>query len=68
MRGPITHFEVFCKVFVGTSFENATFPILEDPIWLQLIYFLTTTAFCFVKYVFPIDGNTVLLKSAIMEI
>ena len=32
MRGPITHFEVFCEVFVGISFENATFFILEDPI------------------------------------
>ena len=50
---------LFCKEFVNISHENASFRTLEDFIWLQLIYFLTTIAFWFVKYPFPIDGNTV---------
>ena len=49
--------EVFCKDFVDNSYENASFGILEDSIWLQLIYFLTTIAFWFMKILFWIDGD-----------
>ena len=35
----LLYFEVFCKDFVDVSYENALFGILEDCIWLQLIYF-----------------------------
>ena len=31
--------------------------MLEDSIWLDLIYFLTTIAFWLIKYLFRIDGN-----------
>ena len=31
--------------FVDISYENASFRIQEDSIWMQLIYFLTTIAF-----------------------
>ena len=49
--------KVICKDFVDISYENASFGILEDSIWLQLIYFLTIIAFCLMKYIFPIDGD-----------
>ena len=48
----------FCKDFVDISYENASFLILEDSIWLQLIYCLTTIALWFVKYLFTIVRNT----------
>ena len=32
--------------------EDASFVILEDSIWLQFIYFLTTNAFWHTKYLF----------------
>ena len=48
--------EVFCKDFVDIDFENASFRILEDFIWLQITYFLTTIAFWFVNHFFWIDG------------
>ena len=44
MRSSSTPREVFCKDFVDISHENASFLILEDSLWLQLIYFLTTNA------------------------
>ena len=62
--------EVLCKDFVDISNGNASFRILQDSIWLQVIYFLTTIAFWCVKYHFRIDGDNlrVLAKdSAIME-
>ena len=31
---------VFCKDFVDISYDNASFGVLEDSIWLDLIYFL----------------------------
>ena len=46
---------LFCKGFVDISYENASCHILEDSIWLQLIYFLTTIAV--LKYLFPTDGD-----------
>ena len=49
--------KVIYKDFVGISYQNASFGILEDSIWLQLIYFLTIIAFCLMKYIFRIDGN-----------
>ena len=39
------------------SYENASFSILEESIWLKPIYFLTTTAFWLMKYLFLIDGD-----------
>ena len=42
--------EVFCKVFVDIGYENASFGILEDSMWLQLIHFLTAIAFWLMKY------------------
>ena len=50
--------KVFCKAFVDIVFENASFLILEDPIWLQLIYFLSPVAFWFVKCLLSIDTDT----------
>ena len=32
--------EIFCKIFVDISYENASFGILENSVWLQCIYFL----------------------------
>ena len=55
--------EVLCKDFVNITYENASFCVLEDSKWLQLIYFLTTIAFWCVKYLFRINGD----KSTIME-
>ena len=37
---------------VNISKENASIRILEALLWLQLIYFLITIAFWFVKYIF----------------
>ena len=42
--------EVFCKDFKDISYENASFRIREESLWLQLIYFVTKTAFWFVKF------------------
>ena len=53
----ILSLEVFCKDFVDISYENASFGILEDSIWLQLIYFLTTITFWFMKILFWVDGG-----------
>ena len=44
MRSSSTPRKVFCKDFVDISHENASFLILEDSLWLQRIYFLTTNA------------------------
>ena len=49
---------VFCKDFVDISFEYAWFHILEDSIWLQLMCFLVTIGFWFVKYIFGLVGTT----------
>ena len=43
--------------FVDISYENASFNILEESIWLKPIYFLTTVAFWLMKYLFLIDGD-----------
>ena len=32
--------------------------MLADSVGLQLIYFVTEIVFLFVKYLFPIDGDT----------
>ena len=50
-------FKVFCKDFVNISYGNASFGILKDTIWLELIYFLTTIAFSLMKYLYRIDGE-----------
>ena len=62
------------------SYENASFGILEDSIWLQLIYMLSIIAFCLMKYLFRIDGDNLrvlttdmtvqclLLRSAIIKL
>ena len=34
--------ELFCKDLVNISYENVSFSILEESIWLKPIYFLTT--------------------------
>ena len=72
--------KVICKDFVDISYENASFGILKDSIWLQLIYFLTIIAFWLMKYLFRIDGDNIgvltkdttvqclSLRSAIMKI
>ena len=56
-RSFITALELFCKNFVDISYKNALLHILEDSVWLQLVYFLTTIVFFFVKYLFPIVGD-----------
>ena len=43
---------IFCIELVNISSENTSYFMLEDSIWLQLIYFSTTIAFWFVKYLF----------------
>ena len=45
------------RYFVDISYENASFGVLEDFVWLDLIYFLTTIAFWLIKYLFRIDGD-----------
>ena len=42
---------VFCKDFKDISYENASARILEESMmWLQIICFVTTSAFWFVKF------------------
>ena len=57
--------KVICKDFVDISYENASFGILEDSIWPQLIYFLTIIAFCLMKYIFRIDGNNLSVLTSV---
>ena len=58
--------EVFCiRKLLIFSYENASFGIQEDSIWLQLIYFLTTIAFWPMKYLFRILGNCVVFIAQI---
>ena len=45
---------VFCKDFVDMGILTL---ILEEPMWLQLIYFLKTISFWFVECLFSIDGT-----------
>ena len=40
-----TSWGILCKEFVDISYDNVSFGILEDSIWLQLIYFSTIIAF-----------------------
>ena len=49
--------EVFCKDVIDISYKSASFRILEDSMWLQLmsLVFLTIIGFSFVKYLFPIN-------------
>ena len=56
----ITPFEVFRKGFVNIRYDNVSFFIVEDTIWLHLgcIYFLVMIAFWFVKCLFPIYDDT----------
>ena len=59
LKSFVTPLELFCKDFVDISYENASFRILEDSVWLQFIYvFLTTIIFLSAKYLFPINGGT----------
>ena len=44
--------EIVCKSFVHIRCEKASFRIVKDSVWLQLIYSLTTIVFLFVKYLF----------------
>ena len=60
--------KVICKDFVDISYENASFGILEDSIWLQLIYFLTIIAFCLMKYIFRIDGDNLTASTKDMTV
>ena len=55
---------VFCKDVVDISYENASFGVLDDSIWLDLIYFLTTNAFWLMKYFFRIDGDNLGVSAA----
>ena len=55
---------VFCKDCVDISYENGSFGVLEDSIWLDLIYFLTTIAFWLIKYLFRIDGDNLRVLAA----
>ena len=55
---PAAASEILCKVLIDISCENALSRIQEDSVWLQLIYFLTKTTFWFMKYLSPIDGDT----------
>ena len=48
-RQVATQVYILYKEFVDISYENASFGIQEDSIWLQLIYFLTTIAFWSMK-------------------
>ena len=41
---------ILCKEFVDISYDNASFGIQEDFIWLQVIDFLTTITFWSMKY------------------
>ena len=43
---------IFCIELVNISSENTSYFMLEDSLWLQLIYFSTAIAFWFVKYLF----------------
>ena len=45
---------ILYKEFVDISYDNASFGIQEDSIWLQLIYCLAAIAFWFMKYLFRI--------------
>ena len=40
MKCVFSDIEIFCKDFFNISYENASFLILEDSIYLELIYFL----------------------------
>ena len=44
---------IFCIELVNISSGKTSYFMLEDSLWLQLIYFSTTIAFWFVKYLFP---------------
>ena len=57
-RSFVIPLEVFCKEFLDISNENTSFLMLEDLMWLQLMYFLTMIAFWLVKLIFPFDGET----------
>ena len=56
---------ILYKEFVDISYENASFGIQEDSIWLQLICFLTTIAFWPMKYLFRIIENCVVFIAQI---
>ena len=59
-----TPLEVLCiRNLLIFSYENASFDIQEDSIWLQLIYFLTTIAFWPRKYLFRILRNCVVFTN-----
>ena len=45
---------VFCKNFADMRIFTL---ILEEPMWLQLIYFLKSISFWFVEWLFSIDGT-----------
>ena len=78
-RRPPVAASIFCKDFVDMIILIL---ILEDPMWLQLFYFLNTISFWFAECLLSIDGTltlanyfrvlqilmfSILLKSAIME-
>ena len=56
-RTPPVAASVFCKDFVNM---RILILILEDPMWLQLIYFLNTISFWFVEFLSSIDGTLTL--------
>ena len=64
-RQVATQVYILYKEFVDISYENASFGIQENSIWLQLIYFLTTIAFWPMKYLFRILGNCVVFIAQI---
>ena len=55
----------FVRNLLIPSYGNASFGIQEDSIWLPLIYFLTTTAFQHMKYIFWILENCVVFITQI---
>ena len=57
-KGLLLPLELFCKDFANTRYENASFGIREDSIWVQVIYFLITIAFWIWKCFYRIDRTT----------
>ena len=57
-KGLLLPLRLFCKDFVNIKYENASFGIPEDSIWVQLIYFLITIVFWIMKYFYRTNGTT----------
>ena len=51
--------EVFCKDFIDISYKSASFCILEDSMWLQLIYIFTYNFVLVCEMSFPDHWDTI---------